>query len=85
MIAKLSDAERALFYHGEHAGHKEGASQKTPFTSAEHFLSILLILQSCLNFFAPLLCLGRLDSLARGSIAGGLGGQTEFAEILLCE
>lgn len=85
---KLSDAERALFYHGEHgedAGHKEGASQKTPFTSAEHFLSILLILQSCLNFFAPLLCLGRLGSLAGGGVASGLGGEAELAEILLGE
>jgi hypothetical protein len=31
MIANLSDAKRALFYHGEHGGHREGASQKTPF------------------------------------------------------
>ena len=83
MIANLSDAERALFHHGEHGGHKEGASQKTPLTSAEHFLSILLILQSCLNFFDPLLCLGRLGSLARGSIAGGLSSESEFTEILL--
>ena len=56
-----------------------------PFVSAEYFLSIFLILRSCRNFFAPLLWLWPLGGLAGGSIAGGLGGQAEFAEILLGE
>lgn len=38
-----------------------------------------------LSKLSPLLCLGPLGGFAGGSVAGGLGGQAEFAEILLGE
>ena len=85
MIANLCEAERVLFYHGEHRGHREGESQITPLKSAEHFLLIMFLLPSCLNFFAPLLLIGSLCGLACSGVAGGLGGEAELAEILLGE
>lgn len=85
MIANLCDAERVLFYHGEHRGHREGESQITPLKSAEHFLLIMFLLPSCLNFFAPLLRFRPLGGLACSCVASGLGCETEFAEILLGE
>jgi hypothetical protein len=78
VIANLSDAERALFYQGEHG---EGKLE-TLLTQAEYFLPIP---PSCLKFFAPLLSFWGFSGSAGCCVAGSLGGQTKFAEILLGE
>lgn len=81
MIANFCDAQGFL-NHGEHGGHGERKIRKrlqigrtfsaNPVSPA--ILSKLLL---------PLLRLGRLGGLACGSVAGGLGGEAELAEILL--
>ena len=78
MIANLSDAKRALFYHGER---REGKIE-TLLTQAEYFLSIR---PSNLNFFATLLSFWGFSGSAGCCIAGSLGSQAEFAEVLLGE
>ena len=78
MIANLSDAKRALFYNGEH---REGKIE-TLLMQAEYFLSIR---PSNLNFFAPLLSFWGFSGSAGCCIAGSLGSQAEFAEVLLGE
>ncbi len=69
--------------------------KKTPFTSAEHFLSIWLMLhcptemqfrrRTILSETSALLGWGRSADLAGGGFAGSLGGEAKFAEIMLCE
>ena len=78
MIANLYDAERALFYHGEHG---EGKLE-TLLTQAEYFLPIP---PSCLKFFAPLLSFWGFSGSAGCCVAGGLSSESEFTEILLRE
>jgi len=81
VIANLCDTE-SFFLTTEDTEDTERESRKS-FHIGRPFPVDLIEPAILSKLFRPLLCLGPLDSLSSGSVASGLGGEAELAEILL--